>query len=710
MAPQSEMTGIRVKRNPRVTPAVADPARPGSTRRAPTATRGSRAPTQSPEDWLRTTGLDLAGLRKLTDAAPVAAFAKDTDGRYIYANKQMLATLGQFMGIDWRGKTDADFWPGEAAAALLHHDRAVIDGRGRQVFLRVLALEDGPHTVILVEFPLMHGSSIAGVGGIGFDLTASSRAEGALARLVAVVDHTADSVLMVDLAGRITFVNAAFERLTQYSRDEVIGRSPRLLKSGLQPDAFYKRMWTTIAAGGQWEGELVNRRKDGSFYTQETIISPIRDADGKLTGYVAVNRDVTDKRALIEDSIRSASEHTLVIDVVRELMTDSSPEAKAKAICERLVGLNGIDAAQIVVFELDGRALPIAHVIAHRPDPTPRHLPYQIGRRLRARAGLGAWIEPWADRQGRAYDQLVDRGGPSALAYAPVCSGEKLIGLLAVQSLDVTNKGAIVDVLPTVVELADLAGALFGREIVDRNDLQRGGEHVANIIAGHAYEPVFQPIVDMVQGKVVGYEALTRFHDGSDPEAVFVEAAAVHKGIALEGAVLGAALAASRALPPAAWLNVNASPEFILAGGQLRYLISGTNRPIVVEVTEHEAIVDYPAFRAAIEALGPRVRLAVDDMGTGFTSLRHILELHPAFVKLDHWLVSGLESDEARQAMIVGMQHFAMKTGSQLIAEGIETDREIAVLRSLDIHLGQGYALGRPQPVGKLAIPARRGA
>jgi EAL domain-containing protein (putative c-di-GMP-specific phosphodiesterase class I) len=129
-----------------------------------------------------------------------------------------------------------------------------------------------------------------------------------------------------------------------------------------------------------------------------------------------------------------------------------------------------------------------------------------------------------------------------------------------------------------------------------------------------------------------------------------------------------------------------------------------------VEVTEHEAIVDYPAFRAAIEALGPRVRLAVDDMGTGFTSLRHILELHPAFVKLDHWLVSGLESDEARQAMIVGMQHFAMKTGSQLIAEGIETDREIAVLRSLDIHLGQGYALGRPQPVGKLAIPARRGA
>lgn len=682
------MTAIRVKRDPRVTP----------------------APMQSPEDWLRTMALDLAGLRKLTDAAPVAAFAKDADGRYIYANEQMLATMGQFMGVDWRGKTDADLWPGEAAAALLHPEPAAMDGRGRQVFLRVLAMEDGPHTVMLVEFPLMQGGSIAGVGGIGLDLTASSRTEGALAQLVAVVDRTADSVMMVDLAGRITFVNAAFERLTQYSRDEVIGRSPRLLRSGVEPDAFYERTWAMIAAGEHWEGELVNRRKDGSFCTQETSVSPIRDAEGKLTGYVSVSCDVTDKRTLVEDSIRSASERALLLDVVRNVLPDETAEARAKAICDKVVSLDGIAAAQIVIFELDGRALPIAHVIAGRPDPTPHHLSFQVGRRLRIRAGLGPWIEPWANRQGQAYDQLVEHAGPSSLAYAPVHCGDRLIGLLTVQSVDVTNKKAIADLLPTVIEFAGLAGALFGRGIVDRIELQRGGEHVARIIASHAYQPVFQPIVDMFLDEVVGYEALTRFNDGSDPEAVFVEAAAVHKGIALESATLAAALAASRALPPAAWLNVNASPEFILSGGQFPYLISGTSRRIVVEVTEHEGVCDYPAFRAAMTALGPRVRLAVDDMGSGFTSLRHILELHPAFVKLDRWLVSGLESDEARQAMIVGLKHFATKTGCRLIAEGIETDREIAVLRSLDIHLGQGYALGRPQPVGALPIPVRRRA
>ena len=125
----------------------------------------------------------------------------------------------------------------------------------------------------------------------------------------------------------------------------------------------------------------------------------------------------------------------------------------------------------------------------------------------------------------------------------------------------------------------------------------------------------------------------------------------------------------------------------------------------MLEVTEHTAITDYPAFRAAMAALGPKVELAVDDAGTGFASLRHIVELRPAFVKLDRSLIAGLESDEARQAMIVGLCHFADVTGCRLIVEGIETDRELAVLRALAIELGQGYLLGRPLPVDEAGGP-----
>ena len=106
-------------------------------------------------------------------------------------------------------------------------------------------------------------------------------------------------------------------------------------------------------------------------------------------------------------------------------------------------------------------------------------------------------------------------------------------------------------------------------------------------------------------------------------------------------------------------------------------------------------------------SLGPNVEFAVDDAGVGFASLRHILELQPAFVKLDRWLVTGLDADEARKAMIVGLAHFARSTGCRLIAEGIETDREFAALRSLNIHMGQGYLLGRPAEISAIsAAPA----
>jgi EAL domain-containing protein (putative c-di-GMP-specific phosphodiesterase class I) len=133
----------------------------------------------------------------------------------------------------------------------------------------------------------------------------------------------------------------------------------------------------------------------------------------------------------------------------------------------------------------------------------------------------------------------------------------------------------------------------------------------------------------------------------------------------------------------------------------LQTIINDVGRPVVLEVTEHAEIPDYAAFRAAVASLGPATRLAVDDAGAGFASLRHILELRPAFIKLDRSLVTHLDSDEARQAMIVGLRHFARSTDSRLIAEGIETDAELNILRTLGVTLGQGYVLGRPAPASE---------
>jgi EAL domain-containing protein (putative c-di-GMP-specific phosphodiesterase class I) len=120
---------------------------------------------------------------------------------------------------------------------------------------------------------------------------------------------------------------------------------------------------------------------------------------------------------------------------------------------------------------------------------------------------------------------------------------------------------------------------------------------------------------------------------------------------------------------------------------------------VICEITEHVAIEDYPAIRSALERLAG-IRVAVDDAGAGFASFRHILELRPSFVKLDRSLVAGIDGDPVRQALIAGMRHFALAAGCFLVAEGIETEAELATLRELEVPLGQGYLLGRAEPVG----------
>src|SRR5207237_606118 len=123
-----------------------------------------------------------------------------------------------------------------------------------------------------------------------------------------------------------------------------------------------------------------------------------------------------------------------------------------------------------------------------------------------------------------------------------------------------------------------------------------------------------------------------------------------------------------------------------------------------VEITEHVAIEDYRSFRSAVERLGRGVRIAVDDAGAGFASFRHILELRPDFVKLDIGLVHEIDRDPVRQALVAGIVYFARSSGCQLIAEGIETEGERALLRTLGVPLGQGYLLGRPSLAQDLVV------
>jgi len=122
--------------------------------------------------------------------------------------------------------------------------------------------------------------------------------EEALLRLATAVDQSAEAIVITDLEGTIQYANPAFERITGYGREEVIGKNPRLLKSGKHEEEFYRELWSTIQRGDVWKGTLINKRKDGTLYEEEAILSPVRDASGELMNFVAVKRDVTDARKM----------------------------------------------------------------------------------------------------------------------------------------------------------------------------------------------------------------------------------------------------------------------------------------------------------------------------------------------------------------------------------------------------------------------------
>lgn len=114
-------------------------------------------------------------------------------------------------------------------------------------------------------------------------------------RLLSAIEQAGEMVVIADPEGAIQYVNPAFERITGYSRNEAIGQNPRILKSGEHDEEFYRNLWETISSGKTWEGRIVNKRKDGTLYTEETTISPVRGASGRIVNYVAVKRDITEQ-------------------------------------------------------------------------------------------------------------------------------------------------------------------------------------------------------------------------------------------------------------------------------------------------------------------------------------------------------------------------------------------------------------------------------
>lgn len=222
---------------------------------------------------------------------------------------------------------------------------------------------------------------------------------------------------------------------------------------------------------------------------------------------------------------------------------------------------------------------------------------------------------------------------------------------------------------------------------------------VRRLLDEEAFTVVGQAIVDLDTLAVVGVEALTRFdaEPPRTPDQWFAEAARVGLGRQLEVAAVRAALRQLSVLPSDLFLAINISADAV-CGPELDELLAAVPRArIVLELTEHLAVHDYPRLRNHLSRLRlGGTRLAIDDSGAGYSGLAHIYQLGPEIIKLDRQLILGIEHDPARRALASALATFATETNALLIAEGVETKAALSTIRRLGVHYAQGYLLGRP--------------
>jgi EAL domain-containing protein (putative c-di-GMP-specific phosphodiesterase class I) len=251
---------------------------------------------------------------------------------------------------------------------------------------------------------------------------------------------------------------------------------------------------------------------------------------------------------------------------------------------------------------------------------------------------------------------------------------------------------------------ADFTGKLLDKERRGEHKRNQLKKRVGDLIDEARLEMAYQPIYHVREQRIVGFEALARFHTEpyQAPHLWFQEAERAGLGEALELLAVREALKGVPALPNDCYLSLNVSPAALLRGAIVGLLADCPAHSVVLEITEHARIADYGAFLKALSPMRKQgIRIAVDDAGAGYASFQHILELNADIIKLDISLIRNIHADTARRALAAALIKFAEVTGTSVVAEGVETETELEELRRLGVEKVQGFYIGRPMPLSQ---------
>ena len=258
-------------------------------------------------------------LRLMCDNSPDMIWCKDLEGKYIFANRALCEKLLGAKDTDEPvGKTDMFFAQRQRSE---HPERPEWHTFGEVCMDSDAVIRENPTPRRFDEFGNVKGQFLyldvykapmldeqgrmIGIVGSAREVTEEKRREEERVRLITAINQTADTIVITDTKGVIQFVNPAFEKVTGYSKDEAIGKTPSILKSGTHDANFYKKLWKTLREKKVWAGHFVNRKKDGTLYEEDATITPVKDASGRVISYVAVKRDVT-KESMLQKELLHA--------------------------------------------------------------------------------------------------------------------------------------------------------------------------------------------------------------------------------------------------------------------------------------------------------------------------------------------------------------------------------------------------------------------